>query len=447
MTERRGSQERNTPALLERTSSLILDLWQRTRMDWGFVATRLSRAFREQRVGSHERRFVAETLYGMVRHLRRIDEALALAGVNSKNRAPDRERLLAYLVLEEELELELAARHVPGVNWQRVREIDEVIGRERSPAARLGRRESVPDWIASALLADHGEAAESLLHALNARAPMTVRANLLKGSREEVAAALFAEDIPTTSGSHSPWALHCENRVNLFSLDAFRKGLFEAQDEGSQLIAELVAPPPQAVVVDLCAGAGGKTLALAAHMQNSGRIIASDADPRKLTELKKRARRAGVSNTQAVELSADFAEPLPAPLEGLLGRAHRVLCDAPCTGIGALRRNPEIRWRLDPDALTRMPALQGQLIDRAVSFLRPGGRLIYATCSLFRAENQDVVAAALARHPKLSLVPVKEIWGRERAERVTADNGTFLELHPDRHGTDGFFAAVLRYQA
>jgi 16S rRNA (cytosine967-C5)-methyltransferase len=450
MTERELSQGQEL-ALLDRTEPLILSLWQRTRMDWGFVATRLSRAFREQRIGARERRFVSETLYGLVRHLRRIDEALAHGGLVSANRAPDRERLLAYLVLEGMLDPAEAARRAPGpgrgIDWNRIQSIDEVIAREKSESVRLARLYSVPDWIAARLCADHGDDAGPLLAALNARAPMTVRVNTLKTTLAECASTLAREDIATHAGTLSPWALTVDTRVNLFSLDAFQKGWFEAQDEGSQLIAELVAPPPKAIVIDGCAGAGGKTLAIAASMSDRGRIIASDPDAKKLTELKRRARRAGVSNTQAVTISDEPGAALPASLEGLWGRAHRVLLDVPCTGIGALRRNPEIRWRLDEGALERMPALQSRLIDTFLPLVRDGGRLIYATCSLFHAENRRVIQEALARHPQLELVPVKEVFGGERARTMTGDDGTFLELLPHRQGTDGFFAAVLRRRA
>ncbi len=196
-------------------------------------------------------------------------------------------------------------------------------------------------------------------------------------------------------------------------------------------------------MIDYCAGAGGKTLAIAAALASRGRVIATDVDARKLAELRRRARRAGASNVQAIELPGG-GESWPAGLEQYVGQADRVLVDAPCTGVGALRRNPEARWRLDPESPARMAAAEIAIAERALALVRPGGRLIYATCSLLGAENRGVVDQLLKRHPELELVPVKEIWGKERASRVSDQRGEMLELVPHRHGTDGFFAAVMR---
>jgi 16S rRNA (cytosine967-C5)-methyltransferase len=194
------------------------------------------------------------------------------------------------------------------------------------------------------------------------------------------------------------------------------------------------------VVVDYCAGAGGKTLALAAAMANKGRIIACDVHAGKIAELRKRARRNRVTTVQAIDLAGGW----PAQLAALEGKADRVLVDAPCTGIGALRRNPEARWRLAPADLARLPREQLAIAEQALRLVAPGGRLVYATCTLLRAENQAIIDALLARHRDLEPVMAKEVWGKERAAALTDPTGTHLMLRPDRHGTDGFFAAVLR---
>jgi 16S rRNA (cytosine967-C5)-methyltransferase len=449
MTESGGAQGheqgRELSLLFRRTQGLLLTLWRRTRMDWGFVTDRLAEAFRSQRsLGSKERRFVSETLFGVVRHARRIDHGLAAAGVSLATRAPDLERLVAYLLLEEGLSPHGAAELLPGVDWQRALAADAALADEPNPSRRLALRHSLPDWLAARLWADHGAEAEALAQELGRRAPMTVRANLLRGSRAELAAALAAERVATHPGELGPWALHCDTRANLFGLSAFRQGRFEVQDEGSQLCAELVAPPPRGLVIDYCAGAGGKTLAIAAMLGSRGRIIATDIDARKLAELRRRARRAGASNVQAIELSSGEQAAWPPALERLHGSADRVLVDAPCTGVGALRRNPEARWRLDPASPMRMAATEIEIASRALALVRPGGRLIYATCSVLAAENREVVRRLLERHPDFSIMPVKEIWGKERASRVSDASGEMLELLPHRHGTDGFFAAVLR---
>ena len=422
---------------------LVLDLWQRTRIDWGFVTDRLAESFRrERRLGSAERRFASETLYGMIRHLRRLDEALAAGGLRPGGPAPDRERLLAYLVLEGGLPPADAARHVRGIDWQKVAGIDAELARIKDPARRIARLRSLPDWLAERLVAERGaDEADRLAAALAERAPMTVRANTLRNRPDELVAELAREGIAAHAGLLATTAVHIDTRTNLFSTAAFKAGRFEAQDEGSQLIAELVAPPPRSRVVDYCAGAGGKTLALAAAMASAGRITACDVDRRKLAELKKRARRAGASNIESVELEGDG---LPPPLRALERGAARVLVDAPCSGIGSLRRNPEARWRLDPADLRRMPELQLAIARRALDLVAPGGRLVYATCTLLHAENQAVVERLLADSADLNLVPPKEIWSAARAAPLTDPTGQFMELLPHRHGTDGFFAAVLR---
>jgi len=426
---------------------MVLDLWKTTRIDWSFASDALARAFRSHReLGGRERRQVAEALYGMIRHLRRLDEALAAGGLVSANRAPDRERLVAYLVLEEALPIETAAACEPDVDWRAVAGIDERLARERDPRRRIALRCSLPDWLAARLVADLGDAAEPIAAALNQRAPMTVRVNTLCTDRQALAAALAEESIETEPGRFSDTALHVTTRTNLFGLGPFKRGWFEAQDEGSQLIAELVAPPPRSLVVDACAGAGGKTLALAAALANRGRVVAADVDARKLAELKRRVRRAGASNVQSVAIQAGHVE-YPAPLARLEGKVDRVLVDAPCTGIGALRRNPEARWRLTEGDCTRMPALQRDICERALSLVAPGGRLVYATCTLLRAENEELVAALLADHPELEPMPAKMIWGKERAEAICDPTGSYLKVDPAAHGTDGFFAAVLRRRA
>jgi 16S rRNA (cytosine967-C5)-methyltransferase len=436
-----GSDLTHELAKSTRLQGVLLDLWQRTRMDWGFVTDRLQEAFRAERsLGGDERRAVAETLYGMVRYLRRLDAALALGGLRAAGNAPDRARLLAYLVLEAGLSAADAAQQFTEVDWAAVAGADERLAADRDPVRRIALRHSFPDWLAALLVTEYGDEADALAAALNERAPMTIRVNTLAATVDEVAAALAAEGIDTHRGRYGSATLIVDTRTNLFGLRAFQGGLFEAMDEGSQLVAELVAPPPKSLVVDYCAGAGGKSLAIAAMMHSRGRLVASDIDERKLRELRRRARRAKVSNLQAVALEAD--DVFPPALERVDGSAERVLVDAPCSGIGALRRNPEARWRLQAHDLDRLPDQQLAIASRAAALVRPGGRLVYATCTLLEAENQAVVDRFLQRHPTFEVMPLKAIWGAERASAV--GDGTYLKVTPHRHGTDGFFGAVLR---
>jgi 16S rRNA (cytosine967-C5)-methyltransferase len=283
-----------------------------------------------------------------------------------------------------------------------------------------------------------GEAQASLLAgAMNTRAPMCVRANTAKTTREALVRRLAEEGVVARPTRLSPVGLVFETRVNAFGLPAFRDGLFEVMDEGSQLVAEAVAPPPRGRVADVCAGAGGKTLALAAILGNQGRVLALDSNGKKLEELRRRARRAGLSNVLAREVQGTEL-----PDEARLGAWDRVLVDAPCSGLGTLRRNPEARWRLTPKIVDAYPADQLALLVTYAPLVAEGGRLLYATCSVLREENDEVVARFLQERPGFVVMPLREIWGKERAAAL--GDGTFLRLLPHVHDTDGFFAAVLR---
>jgi 16S rRNA (cytosine967-C5)-methyltransferase len=416
--------------------ALLLELWQRTRMDWGFVTDRLAVTFRKEHwIGAHERRFVSETLYGMIRNLRRIDLALERAR-KTKQSPRDLERLIALLVLEAQLDPAHAKRVLPDLDWTAVTSVDDVIAAERKPAKRIALAASLPDWLAARFVADHGDRAEALARSLNERAPMTVRANTLVGDRDTLRTALAAEGLETRAGKWSDTALVVETRTNLFATAAFTAGAFEAQDEGSQLLAELATPSgAKPLAIDYCAGAGGKTLAIAARLANRGRVVATDIDDRKLEELRRRARRAKVSNARA--LRVDDQE-----LDALAAKADLVFVDAPCTGTGALRRNPESRWRLREDELAGFAARQLEIVTSAKRLLAPGGLLVYATCSVLAAENEDVVAAIREAHEDLVSVPLGERFDVARADAL--GHGGALAVTPDRHGTDGFFAQVLR---
>ena len=425
---------------------LILDLWSKTRIDWGFASDRIAETFRrERRLHSSERREVAETLYGMIRQLRRLDHALAVANMNIPP-GPRRElaRYVAYRVLADGWSTEQAKDIISDVDWSVVRHIDDVTRRERDAVRRFGLLHSLPDWLSSRFIAQFGDAADALADSLNQRAPLTVRANRVLTTREALAARLTEEGIETQPTRWAADGLSLETRVNVFGLQAFQEGLFEVQDEASQLVAELCAPPVRGTVVDACAGAGGKTLALGALMEGKGRLIALDIGARKLEELRKRARRAGIHNVQALEIDETS---WPDPVLALAGKIDRVLIDAPCSGIGALRRNPEARWRLAESDIERLRTQQESLLSRALELIGPGGRVIYATCTILDEENEQVVQRVLhkARQPAtLERVGPVEVFGRERGAAFASKDGASLEMLPHVHGTDGFFATVIR---
>ena len=312
---------------------------------------------------------------------------------------------------------------------------DDRIAAITNPVERLGVSLSYPDWIVERLIAAYGEKdAEAIARSMNRRAPLTVRTNRLKGTRAELRQRLAALGIPSSLTKLAPDGLILHTRQNVYSLEPFRDGWMELQDEGSQLVAELVAPPPRGSVIDACAGAGGKTLALGAAMENRGRLVALDVSKPKLEELRRRVARAGLTNVRAVQVGDELPEGI-AP-------ASRVLVDAPCSGLGVVRRNPESKWRLQPNDLVELPVKQAKILARYAALVEPGGRLTYATCSLLPEENDRVVDGFLAAHPDFSRVPAKEILGRERA--LTVGDGEVVRLLPHQHDTDGFFGAVMR---
>ena len=410
---------------------------------------------RERRLYAQERRAVAEAVYGMLRSEGRLDYLLerglgsALLGTLGRSA---RQALYyeAWRVLERRVppakalaEGGLSPALLPGLEACAAPE-PWLARLEGDPVRRLAVEAALPPWMAKLFVDELGEeGAFALARSMNERAPLTLRVNRLKATREELLAALRAEGVEAVPTSWSPDGVVVRSRQNLFQLRAFRDGLFEIQDEGSQLLAQLLDPHPGWMVVDACAGAGGKTLALAASMNNRGRIVALDTEPHRLEKLAPRARRAGMHNWEAHLVEQ---EGIPAPLlEKLAGRADAVLIDAPCSGLGVLRRNPDARFRLDEEAVPRFAALQRDLLARYAALAKPGGRIVYATCSVAREEDEEVVEAILATHPELELVPPAETLGRELAERLGATR--YLRLLPHLHGTDGFFAALLRRKA
>ena len=310
------------------------------------------------------------------------------------------------------------------------------------PQLSFALRHSLPDWLAQLLISEFGDEAGQVATVLSEEPPRMVRANTLRVKDRSMLAATLAEASVTTSlARHAPEALMVTDETALFGLEAYTQGLFEQQDEGSQLVALVTAPPPRGKVLDACAGSGGKALALAARLQGRGTVFAIDQHPGRIDALRLRARRAGASNLRIAVVAEDsWSDEVLAFAQ----HADRILLDVPCSGIGSFRRRPEARWQLVPDDLPRLAQIQDELLDRAARCLRPGARIIYATCTMLAAENQDRIGAALKRHPDLEIVRIAEILGNAVAAPIADPSGTYLSLRPDVHGTDGFFAAVLR---
>ena len=418
--------------------AVVLEVYGLAR-DQGWLADRaLERVLRrERRLWAAERRAAAESVYGLVRWQGQL---LFLLGGN-----PDLATLYAaFLARHGGLSAAEAARRL-GVRPQALAGLeggDARIGGLSDPALRLAAEQSLPRWIAERFLAEHGPSeAAALARALNERAPLTIRANLVRTTREGLQAALAEEGVPSQPTRFSPWGLVLDGRANAFSFSAFKRGLFEIQDEGSQLIALAVGARPGEKVVDACAGAGGKSLALAMEMHNKGSLFALDADADRLEEARRRARRDGVHNlrTRAIAAGPEAEEQL----SDLAGQADRVLVDAPCSGLGALRRRPDTRWRLQPGEPERFAATQRALLARFARLLRSGGRLVYATCAIGRTENEEVADSAAGEVPGLAPLPISAALGEELARDLGAE-GNRLTLLPHRHGTDGFFVAAFR---
>lgn len=288
----------------------------------------------------------------------------------------------------------------------------------------LGAFYSLPEWLAEILGREVGEEAPGLADALNRPGPVFLRANRGRVGREALAERLREEGVSTRPGRLAPDALEVTSpRPNLLALPSYRQGLFEVQDEGSQLLGCALQAGPGDRVLDLCAGAGGKALLLAAAVGERGAVHACDADGERLGRLARRAQKAGA------RLTVDGHSP-PAGLS-----FDRVLVDAPCSALGPLRRGPDLRFRLEPGAFASLPALQLEILSRGAARVRPGGRLVYATCTFRREENAEVAEAFERVHPGWRRVPAMP-------EKRLVDREGFLSLFPHRHGTDGFFAAA-----
>ncbi|KAB2844439.1 MAG: RsmB/NOP family class I SAM-dependent RNA methyltransferase [Burkholderiales bacterium] len=374
-------------------------------------------------LGQKDRARLAETAFAWLRHWRTMRE---LAG--------DDPRAHALLALKRfgglsarELSVDLSARER---EWLR-----QALAREPSwePAARA----ELPDWLYERLAAQWGATrALDFGRSVQQAAALDLRVNTERSSRDELQAALIASGIACAPTPYSPLGLRLVGKPALQNHALFRVGHFEVQDEGSQLIGLLVQPTRRHLVVDLCAGAGGKTLALAAAMRGQGQIYACDLVERRLRSLRERLTRSGLSNVQPWQIDGE-TDP---KLARLAGKADRVLVDAPCSGFGTLRRNPDLKWRHGEQAITELVAKQKRILGAAAALVKPGGRLIYATCSILEEENEQQVEVFLRDRPDFRPLSAAVILA---AAKLPLDTGPYLRLLPEIHACDGFFAAVL----
>ena len=388
----------------------------------------VSAFFRDHRaLGSRERLALAETAYTVLR------QRLLLQNFAQSGSGP-LERRLAILAWQGSPSFLRTALQPHELTWlTAIEDIDHATLPEKL-------RHNLPDWLAAPLKELLGDEFWPLVEALSETAALDLRVNLLKAKREDVQRALTEAGFTVAPTPYSPWGLRLQGKPALHKQDVFTQGLVEVQDEGSQLLALLTDAKRGEMVVDFCAGAGGKTLALGASMRNTGRLYAFDVSGHRLDALKPRLARSGLSNVHPAQIAHERDDRI----KRLAGKIDRVLIDAPCSGLGTLRRNPDLKWRQSPKAVNALQATQTAILASAARLLKPGGRLVYATCSLLPAENEVVAEAfTAAQAAEFEVLPAQQVLEAARVEPAAPlVSGPYLRLWPHRHQMDGFFAAV-----
>ena len=395
----------------------------------------VSRYFRENRqLGQRERGTLAETVFAVLRYKARF-EMLARSGSGPK------ERRLAILGFAADRDLLAGALSAQEKDW--LKACDAVQDSELLPV----HRHNLPQWLATELEAQLGERFMAVAESFLQPAPLDLRVNTLKAKRADVQKALNAEGLASQSTPWTPWGLRLQGKPALTRLELFKQGAIEIQDEGSQLLALLLDARRGEMVVDFCAGAGGKTLAIGASMRNTGRLYAFDVSAHRLENLKPRLARSGLSNVHPAAIAHERDERI----KRLAGKIDRMLVDAPCSGLGTLRRNPALKWRQDPDTVREFALKQTAILASAARLLKPGGRLVYATCSVLPMENEVIADAFGVANPAFRPLNVAELLTQLKVPDAATlcspasgavEAGRYLRMWPDLHGTDGFFAAV-----
>ena len=407
---------RPTPALLAHAEVALAELLAFSRP----ADQALSAYFRGHReLGQQDRAFIAETVFAVLRRKRSLEAAAGSA-------APHALAIAALI-------------RVFGLSGRALADTDAGLAARIKSAQNSGFAQAVqadlPDWLWQRLSAEYSpEETMAIARGLLNPAPLDLRVNLAKVSREEALARLGLEAAPTP---HSPAGIRLKGKPQINRHALFLDGSLEVQDEGSQLLAYLLAPRRGEMVADFCAGAGGKTLAISMLMHGTGRVYAMDVSEKRLRELAPRAARAGISNVHPIVLAGEG----DVRAKRLAGKLDRVLVDAPCSGFGTLRRNPDLKWRHGEGAVKELAAKQLRILKAAAKLLKPGGRLVYATCSILSEENEAVADRFAAEHREFTELSCTELLA---TQRVAVETGERLRLWPHRHGTDGFFAAAFQ---
>ncbi len=382
----------------------------------------LSAFFREhKKLGQQDRAFVAEAVFGVLRRYRYLSVVVPAAN--------PRTLVIAWLI---------KARGMSGAVLEQFAkpELIDHIRNAKTEDLPLAVAADLPDWVIDKLqptMCDDDILA--LGRALQLQAPLDVRVNTHKANRDTVLAQLLAEGMAVEATPYSPWGIRFKSHPTINRHPLFVDGSLEVQDEGSQLLALLLGARRGEMVCDFCAGAGGKTLAIGAMMASSGRLYAFDVAEKRLAKMKPRLARSGLSNVMPQLLSSEN----DTRVKRLAGKLDRVLVDAPCSGLGTVRRNPDLKFRQSAESVEELTQKQAAILRAAAKLLKPGGRLVYATCSLLPEENEAIVDTLLAEG-KFTLLPVNDILAQAK---IDLDTGAMLKMSPALHGTDGFFAAVL----
>ena len=388
--------------------------------------TTLRYFFKNERIGSNERALIAETVFGVLRH----------------------RLLLEHACIGSPTPRRLALAHMLKFGGYNLREIGPVLKRDekdwlatvkgvKAELLPLSAQAELPEWLVEMMQSTYSDAdILTIGQSMQQAAPLDIRVNTLLAKRDEVLKQLLDKNIEVVATPYSPIGIRSKKKIPLNKDALFLEGKVEVQDEGSQLLGFLLAPKRNDMVVDFCAGAGGKTLMLSALMNSQGRLYAMDVSEKRLANLKPRLKRSGASNIQPMLI----AHENDLKVKRLAGKIDRVLVDAPCSGLGTLRRNPDLKFRQSPGSIEELTAKQAAILASASRLLKKGGRLVYATCSILPEENQLIVEKFLATHSDFALIPANEVLQQQKIPLKCAD---YLELRPHLHKTDAFFAAVL----
>ena len=393
----------------------------------------ISRYFRQNpKLGQADRAWIAEAVYAVLRRKRSLAERCF-------ENLTSRRLLLAWLACVQGMNRRELEPLLSESESKWLAQAKAVRSDDFPPAIQL----DLPDWLYDTLSTrfDHSEL-NALAAALNQSAPLDLRVNPLKLGRDELLARLQTDGMAASACPYSPLGIRLAQKPSLARHPLFLDGSFEVQDEGSQLLGFLLNPKRGEMVADFCAGAGGKTLLLGALMRSQGRLYAFDVAEKRLAKLKPRLARSGLSNVHPARIESEN----DIRIKRLAGKLDRVLVDAPCSGLGTLRRNPDLKWRQTPDTVRELSARQAAILNAAASLVKTGGRLVYATCSLLEAENEAVIADFLATHPGFVTRPASEVLQKQGIVLETGQADS-LHLLPHRHHCDGFFAAVMERQA